>query len=158
MRSPPSLVQVDKYTYEVCPFAKASQKEGHSSTSLGTWSGLEDNGTRMAFKNGAGCWQGPSRSITVGGFQVGIQAKVVPRYSWLLHCACTGGNCLAQLTPKHPRNHAGHAAVRQAGAPGTRGGAQPVSCVDGCACPGACWACAAVVHCCDLGPLLRPSR
>ncbi|PRW59454.1 glucosidase 2 subunit beta [Chlorella sorokiniana] len=57
--------QVDKYTYEVCPFSKASQKEGHSSTSLGTWSGLEENGTRMAFKNGQGCWQGPARSITV---------------------------------------------------------------------------------------------
>ena len=60
-------LQVDKYTYEVCPYGKASQKEGHSSTSLGTWSGLEENGTRMAFKNGQGCWQGPARSISVGG-------------------------------------------------------------------------------------------
>ena len=64
------LLQVEKYTYEVCPFGKASQKEGHSSTSLGSWEGLdgeaEGRGTlRMAFTNGQGCWQGPPRSMTV---------------------------------------------------------------------------------------------
>ncbi|KAL4424330.1 hypothetical protein ABPG75_001631 [Micractinium tetrahymenae] len=57
--------KVDKYTYEVCPFSKAAQKEGHSSTSLGSWQGLEDGDRRMLFTNGAGCWQGPSRSMTV---------------------------------------------------------------------------------------------
>ena len=36
--------QVEKYTYEVCPFSKANQKEGHSSTSLGSWQGLEGEG------------------------------------------------------------------------------------------------------------------
>jgi hypothetical protein len=60
--------QVEKYTYEVCPFSKASQKEGHSSTSLGSWQGLEgeaEGALRMAFTNGQGCWQGPPRSMTV---------------------------------------------------------------------------------------------
>ena len=60
--------QVEKYTYEVCPFSKANQKEGHSSTSLGSWQGLEGEGEgalRMAFTNGQGCWQGPPRSMTV---------------------------------------------------------------------------------------------
>lgn len=58
-------MQVDKYTYEVCPFDKASQKEGGSATSLGSWSGFEAGETKLAFKNGATCWQGPSRSMTV---------------------------------------------------------------------------------------------
>lgn len=57
--------KVDKYSYEVCPFDKASQKEGHSSTSLGSWSGLEENFTKMCFTNGQACWQGPARSMTV---------------------------------------------------------------------------------------------
>jgi protein kinase C substrate 80K-H len=56
---------VEKYTYEVCPFEKASQKDGASSTSLGTWAGFEEVESKMAFKNGQGCWQGPSRTMTV---------------------------------------------------------------------------------------------
>ena len=56
---------MDKYTYEVCPFDKASQKEGAASTNLGSWQGLEEGDTRMAFRNGAHCWQGPARSMTV---------------------------------------------------------------------------------------------
>ncbi|KAL4859027.1 Glucosidase 2 subunit beta [Chlorella vulgaris] len=57
--------KVEKYTYEVCPFEKASQKDGASSTSLGTWAGFEEGESKMAFKNGQGCWQGPSRTMTV---------------------------------------------------------------------------------------------
>lgn len=62
--------QVEKYTYEVCPYASATQREGGSSTSLGTWQGLEGGqeaggNLRMAFTNGQGCWQGPPRSMTV---------------------------------------------------------------------------------------------
>ena len=49
-RHSPAHPQVDKYTYEVCPYGRAAQKEGHSSTNLGAWAGLEDNGTRMDFR------------------------------------------------------------------------------------------------------------
>ncbi|KAA6428325.1 MAG: hypothetical protein FRX49_01921 [Trebouxia sp. A1-2] len=57
--------QVDKYTYSVCPFKDAFQKEGASKTSLGTWAGLTDDSTVMRFSNGQACWQGPARSMTV---------------------------------------------------------------------------------------------
>ena len=59
-------MQVDKYTYSICPFKDAFQKEGSSKTSLGTWAGLTDDSTVMRFSNGQACWQGPARSITVG--------------------------------------------------------------------------------------------
>lgn len=58
-------LQVDKYTYSVCPFKDAFQKEGGSRTSLGTWAGLADDSTVMKFTEGQGCWQGPARSMTV---------------------------------------------------------------------------------------------
>jgi len=61
-------LNVKQYVYEVCPYAKASQKEGHSTTSLGSWDGVtqaEDGHWRMQFKGGQGCWQGPQRSLTV---------------------------------------------------------------------------------------------
>ena len=64
---PAVLPQVDKYTYEVCPYRSATQKEGHSSTSLGTWTGLEEGETALVFQNGQNCWQGPNRSMTVSG-------------------------------------------------------------------------------------------
>ncbi|GAB4821655.1 hypothetical protein N2152v2_008701 [Parachlorella kessleri] len=57
--------QVDKYTYEVCPFGKASQKEGPSATSLGTWEGFGPNHSSFKFTKGQTCWQGPARSIEV---------------------------------------------------------------------------------------------
>lgn len=57
--------QVDKYTYSVCPFKDAFQKEGSGKTSLGTWAGLTDDSTVMKFTNGQACWQGPPRSMTV---------------------------------------------------------------------------------------------
>jgi protein kinase C substrate 80K-H len=60
---------VKQYVYEVCPFGKAAQKEGSSSTSLGNWEGLEqapdDGHWFMKFKGGQSCWQGPQRSLTV---------------------------------------------------------------------------------------------
>lgn len=62
-------LQVKQYIYEVCPYANAKQKEGHSSTSLGTWQGLEqdtkDGKLMMKFTGGQTCWQGPARSLTV---------------------------------------------------------------------------------------------
>lgn len=59
------ILQVDKYTYSVCPFKDAFQKEGSSRTSLGTWAGLADDSTVMKFTGGQACWQGPARSMTV---------------------------------------------------------------------------------------------
>lgn len=59
---------VKQYTYEVCPYGRAAQKEGHSSTSLGNWEGLEtkeDGSVVLKFKGGQACWQGPQRSLTV---------------------------------------------------------------------------------------------
>lgn len=61
-----------KYTYEVCPFGKASQKESSSSdTNLGQWAGMEmkegDERGEYVLKwtGGAKCWNGPKRSATV---------------------------------------------------------------------------------------------
>ena len=60
-----SPVQGD-YTYEMCPFKDASQKPtSGSSTSIGRWEGWAEGHTQMLFKNGAHCWQGPSRQLTV---------------------------------------------------------------------------------------------
>lgn len=42
--------QIDKYTYEVCPFGKATQREGSSSTSLGTFDGFSANFSMAHFK------------------------------------------------------------------------------------------------------------
>ncbi|KAL5228913.1 hypothetical protein ABZP36_017178 [Zizania latifolia] len=54
-----------KYTYKVCPFKKASQVEGHSSTSLGRWDKFEESYGAMEFSNGDKCWNGPDRSLKV---------------------------------------------------------------------------------------------
>jgi protein kinase C substrate 80K-H len=57
-----------QYVYEMCPYGDAHQKEGASSTKLGSWAGLkqrEDGLTAMEFTNGVSCWQGPARSLTV---------------------------------------------------------------------------------------------
>ncbi len=56
---------VDKYTYEICPYGSARQKESGSTTSLGNWGGWENNYSTMKFQGGTTCWQGPDRSITV---------------------------------------------------------------------------------------------
>ncbi|KAF6147731.1 hypothetical protein GIB67_006704 [Kingdonia uniflora] len=55
----------NKYVYKVCPFKKASQVEGHSTTQLGHWEKFEDSYRTMAFSNGDKCWNGPDRSIKV---------------------------------------------------------------------------------------------
>ncbi len=81
--------QVEKYTYEVCPFNRASQKEGGSATSLGTWSGFEEGETKLAFKNGATCWQGPSRSMTVRSGWARVVQRVFFKHRsgpWCLRC------------------------------------------------------------------------
>jgi protein kinase C substrate 80K-H len=58
---------VQQYTYEVCPFGSASQKEKSSSTNLGKFNRwLPDTQVpTMEFTGGAKCWQGPARSVTV---------------------------------------------------------------------------------------------
>ena len=65
----------NKYTYEICPFDKASQKES-SSTSLGTFESLDLEKKVMKFTNGAKCWNGPKRSIEVR-FECGSENTVL---------------------------------------------------------------------------------
>jgi protein kinase C substrate 80K-H len=54
-----------KYTYEVCPFDHASQKEGGRSANLGRWEGFSENGESLIFSHGDTCWDGPERSMKV---------------------------------------------------------------------------------------------
>ncbi|XP_072984490.1 glucosidase 2 subunit beta isoform X2 [Typha latifolia] len=54
-----------KYVYKVCPFKKASQVEGHSSTQLGRWDKFEESYRVMEFSSGDKCWNGPDRSLKV---------------------------------------------------------------------------------------------
>ncbi|VAH76150.1 unnamed protein product [Triticum turgidum subsp. durum] len=54
-----------KYVYKVCPYKKASQVEGHSSTNLGRWDKFEESYRMMRFSNGDKCWNGPDRSLKV---------------------------------------------------------------------------------------------
>ncbi|KAL6850451.1 hypothetical protein ACP4OV_021078 [Aristida adscensionis] len=58
-------VKEGKYTYKVCPYKKASQAEGHSSTNLGHWDKFEESYRVMLFSNGDRCWNGPDRSLKV---------------------------------------------------------------------------------------------
>ncbi|XP_051224448.1 glucosidase 2 subunit beta [Lolium perenne] len=54
-----------KYVYKVCPYKKASQVEGHSSTNLGRWDKFEESYRIMHFSSGDKCWNGPDRSLKV---------------------------------------------------------------------------------------------
>ena len=61
----------NQYVYEMCPYESAKQKEGASSTLLGSWDGVkprhdgDDTIQTFTFINGQNCWQGPHRSLTV---------------------------------------------------------------------------------------------
>ncbi|XP_010245478.1 PREDICTED: glucosidase 2 subunit beta-like isoform X2 [Nelumbo nucifera] len=55
----------NKYVYKICPFKKASQVEGHSTTQLGHWEKFEDSYKVMIFSHGDRCWNGPDRSLKV---------------------------------------------------------------------------------------------
>jgi hypothetical protein len=78
--------KVAQYTYEICPYKEAFQKEGGNThgTSLGKWVGMErvpapgDGGSSSTsststapasfvfkFENGQKCWNGPMRSLKV---------------------------------------------------------------------------------------------
>lgn len=56
-----------KYTYEVCMFKGAKQKDDSSGTNLGSWKGMdfEDGKRVMKWEGGQKCWNGPQRSATV---------------------------------------------------------------------------------------------
>ncbi|XXG50935.1 hypothetical protein AAC387_Pa02g4826 [Persea americana] len=54
-----------RYVYKVCPFKKATQVEGHSTTKLGYWDGFNNSYSVMQFTDGDGCWKGPNRSLKV---------------------------------------------------------------------------------------------
>lgn len=63
------------YTYELCFFGKATQKSNkdHSSNHLGSfvsWNGTAESGapeyySQQKYQNGARCWNGPMRSVTL---------------------------------------------------------------------------------------------
>ena len=55
----------DKYTYEICPFDKASQKERHNTVNLGKYEGFGDLYEWMEFHHGQSCSHGKSRSLRV---------------------------------------------------------------------------------------------
>ena len=57
--------RADKYTYSICVFGDAAQKDGSAHTRLGSWKGFADNYSTMRFEGGQGCWQGPARSLQV---------------------------------------------------------------------------------------------
>lgn len=58
-------IKKNKYTYKICPFKKATQVEGHSTSHLGNWDKFEDSYRTMIFSNGDHCWNGPHRSMKV---------------------------------------------------------------------------------------------
>ena len=71
-----------EYTYRICMFKIAKQipKDGGTQVILGfwdSWNGPTDNKyLKMKYSNGAVCWNGPPRSVTVT-FQCGIEQKIV---------------------------------------------------------------------------------
>ena len=76
-------INANKYTYELCMFQSAKQREGKqkkgSGTDLGKWEGMkvnEEDGS-MVFKwsGGAKCWNGPKRSATAY-VSCGVENKV----------------------------------------------------------------------------------
>jgi protein kinase C substrate 80K-H len=71
-------IQQNQYTYEFCPYKKGSQKEGSSSTGLGSWDGWEvvDDVRKMKFSGGQKCWNGPERSLFVEVL-CGLENKVL---------------------------------------------------------------------------------
>jgi protein kinase C substrate 80K-H len=60
-----NCISMDRYTYKVCAYKKATQAEGHSSTNLGRWDKFEESYRVMQFSNGDRCWNGPDRSLKV---------------------------------------------------------------------------------------------
>jgi hypothetical protein len=74
-------VEAGKYTYELCLFLGAKQKDGDTDgTNLGKWSGAsidEATGQRVwKWENGSKCWNGPARSATAY-VSCGVDTKVI---------------------------------------------------------------------------------
>eukprot|EP00536_Pseudo-nitzschia_multiseries_P012445 jgi/Psemu1/326827/estExt_fgenesh1_pg.C_4770010 len=81
-------IAAGKYTYEMCLFGRAQQKEGSnkSGTNLGDFKGIEyidskdspdATSTRvLKWEGGAKCWNGPQRSATVY-MKCGIDHKII---------------------------------------------------------------------------------
>jgi hypothetical protein len=72
--------QVQQYTYEVCMFRDAKQKEG-GATNIGNWGhwGGADDGrpySVMHYTGGSSCWNGPTRTLKVA-LQCGLDEFVV---------------------------------------------------------------------------------
>jgi len=71
-----------EYTYRLCMFKDAKQipKGGGSEVTIGYWDSwagpTENKYLKMRYGNGATCWNGPSRSLTVT-FQCGIEHRPV---------------------------------------------------------------------------------
>ena len=71
-----------EYTYRVCMFKDARQipKGGGGDVTVGywdSWVGPANNKyLKMKYSNGATCWNGPARSLTVT-FRCGIEHKIV---------------------------------------------------------------------------------
>lgn len=66
IRSECFSIKAGKYTYELCMYSKAAQKDG-SSTNLGQWAGAsvdDEVGHVWRWEEGAKCWNGPKRSAT----------------------------------------------------------------------------------------------
>jgi protein kinase C substrate 80K-H len=69
---------VNQYSYEICPYENARQKEDHSSVTLGRWDRLEREGGKLKFffTKGQKCWNGPERSLTVT-VTCGVEDEVI---------------------------------------------------------------------------------
>jgi protein kinase C substrate 80K-H len=71
-----------EYTYRICMFKDAKQisKGGGSDVNIGywdSWCGPENNKyLKMKYANGATCWNGPARSLTVT-FRCGLEHKPI---------------------------------------------------------------------------------
>ncbi|CAI5499804.1 unnamed protein product [Closterium sp. Naga37s-1] len=99
--------KVNQYEYEVCPYRQVKQKEKHQSdTTVGRWSGFEDNYRTMMFKNGDKCWNGPNRSIKVKlecGLKTGIKSVEEPSRCEYEAVLVTTAVCNAELAQELER-------------------------------------------------------
>ncbi|CAG9325014.1 PRKCSH [Blepharisma stoltei] len=54
-----------KYTYTVCFYKDAVQKEGSSQFLIGRWNGFAEDYQKISFTGGDRCYSGPERSLTL---------------------------------------------------------------------------------------------